>query len=71
MKPLRKMKQALHYFHYDKKITGSNPDLWGDSTGLYGNCTDLEGNCTNVQGDLDEIKLEDRPCNIADYVEED
>ena len=41
----------------------------GPATGMRGDCTGLSGDCTVLSGDCTDIPTDERPCEIADWVE--
>jgi len=40
----------LHYFKNGIKISGPNPDMWGDHSKLSGDCSGLSGECSGLSG---------------------
>ena len=50
-------------------LWGNCSGLTGDCSGLRGYCSGLTGDCTGLRGDLSEIPMDQRPCNISEWVQ--
>ena len=79
-KLLTKKENKLYHYIDGKKISGRNPDMYGNCTSLSGNCTNLygycsglsghcsglSGHCTGLRGDCSGLSGDLDACEISD-----